>query len=177
MDVRVEKTSPSERVLTVTVAADQVEDAYNRAFQERRKTLRLKGFRKGNVPNKIAKKHITDAHLVRRVVNILVPPAYKEALKVSGLQPLGKPEWKLEQSARGSALVFEATVHVMPLLEIDGYQRLKVERRAVKIDSERVEQIVYRRRQGVARYFDRPAGHSTVTVSYTHLTLPTIYSV
>ena len=76
MKVTVEQTSPSRRVLTISVPADKVEEAYKRAFNERRKSLKLKGFRKGNVPVKIAKKHITDGHLVHQVVNLLVPPAY-----------------------------------------------------------------------------------------------------
>lgn len=162
MKVTVEKTSPSRRVLTISIPAEKVEEAYKRAFDERRKSLKLKGFRKGNVPIKIAKKHITDDHLVRQVVNTLVPPAYKEALGESKLQPLGKPDWTLKQSDRGGELVFEAIVHVMPILKIKGYRGRKVERPAIRIEEEQLEQILHRRRQGVARYLDRPEGHQAV---------------
>lgn len=136
-----------------------MEDAYKRAFDERRKSLKLKGFRKGNVPVKIAKKHITDAHLVRQVVNLLVPPAYKEALAEKKLQPLGKPDWTLKQSDRGGELVFEAVVHVMPILKIKGYKGRKVRRPAIRVAEKQIEQILDRRRQGVARYVDRPTDH------------------
>lgn len=159
MKVTVEKASPSRRVLTIALPAERVEDAYKRAFDERRKSLKLKGFRKGNVPVKIAKKHITDAHLVRQVVNLLVPPAYKEALAEKKLQPLGKPDWTLKQSDRGGELVFEAVVHVMPILKIKGYKGRKVRRPAIRVAEKQIEQILDRRRQGVARYVDRPTDH------------------
>jgi trigger factor len=162
MEFRVDKTSPSLRVLTVTLPAEHVESAYRLAFEERRKTLRLKGFRKGNVPKKIAEKHLTDAHLVRRVINILVPKAYKDALKSSGLRPLGKPDWRVLQSDRGDDLIFEATVQIIPLLTIDGYRGMEIERPAVNIDRHRIEQIISQRRQGVARYRDRCVEHQAV---------------
>lgn len=160
--MEVQKTSPSRRTITVTVPADELEKAYSQAFEERRKALRLKGFRKGNVPAKIARKHITDAHLTRRAANLVVPSAYREALKQSGIQPLGKPDWRLKQSDRGSDLIFEATIQVMPILEINDYKGTKIERPEIRIEAHRVEEILDRRRQGVARYADRPADHSAV---------------
>ena len=142
--------------------ADRVEEAYKQAFEERRKALKLKGFRKGNVPLKIAEKHITDEHLVRRVVNLVVPPAYKEALGEKKLQPLGKPDWTLKQSERGGDLVFEAIVQVMPILKIKGFKGRKIRRPAPRVQDEQLEQILQRRRQGVARYIDRPENHKAV---------------
>ena len=139
--------------------SEKVEEAYKRAFNERRKSLKLKGFRKGNVPVKIAKKHITDGHLVRQVVNLLVPPAYKEAIAEKKLQPLGKPDWSLKQSDRGGELVFEAIVYIMPILKIKGYKGRKVKRPAIRVEEQELEQILDRRRQGVARYLDRPEDH------------------
>lgn len=162
MKVSVEKTSPSRRVLTISLPAEKVEEAYKRSFNERRKTLKLKGFRKGNVPVKIAKKHITDGHLVRQVVNLLVPPAYKEALGETKLQPLGKPDWSLKQSDRGGELVFEAIVHVMPILKIEGYKGRQVRRPAIRVEEHQLDQILDRRRQGVARYLDRPEDHQAL---------------
>jgi len=153
----VKKTSPGERVLTVTVPAERVEAAYQQAFNDRRKGLKLKGFRKGNVPLKIAEKHIRDSHLVQQVVNLLVPSAYREAVSREELQPLGKPEWKLKQSERGGDLVFEATIQVMPLLELDGYKGQSFVKPAVVISDEQVEEILERRRQGVARNLDPQA--------------------
>ena len=111
---------------------------------------------------KIAKKHITDGHLVRQVVNLLVPPAYKQALGETKLQPLGKPDWSLKQSDRGGELVFEAIVHVMPILKIEGYKGRQVRRPAIRVEEHQLDQILDRRRQGVARYLDRPEDHQAL---------------
>lgn len=159
MKVKVKSQSPSQRVVEVTLDEARVEEAYRQAFKEKRKQLRVKGFRKGNVPNKIAKKYLTDAHLVKRVVNLLVPPAYKEALKQEKLTPLGKPDWTLLQSDRGKELIFEATLQVMPLLDIDEYKNFPVEAAPVAVDEEQVEQVLYQRRQSAAVYASLPPEH------------------
>lgn len=159
MKIQVKEKSPGERVLTVSVEAAEVEAAYQRAFHESRKHLRVKGFRKGNVPDAIAKQYLTDAHLVRRVVNAVVPPAYKEAIKEAKLNPLGKPDWELKESQRGKDLVFEATLQVMPILPLTGYKDLGVEPPSVTIEPEKVEQVLLQRQQGAARYHDRAPNH------------------
>ena len=153
------QTSASQHVLEVTIDSQRVEEAYRTAFQERRKHLKIKGFRKGNVPEPIARKHLKDSLLANRVVNLLVPPAYKEALKQSALSPLGKPDWELKQNERGKDLIFEATLHVMPILEIEGYRGYKLTLPRIEISDDRVEQILYQKRQGVSRYLDRPKDH------------------
>ena len=146
-------------MLEVTIDSQKVDEAYRTAFQERRKHLKIKGFRKGNVPEPIARKHLKDSLLANRVVNLLVPPAYKEALKQSGLSPLGKPDWELKQNERGKELVFQATLHVMPILEIEGYRGYKLTLPRIEVSADRVEQILYQKRQGVSRYLDRPKDH------------------
>ena len=159
VQVETQKTSHSEHVLEVTIDSQQVEEAYRTAFQERRKHLKIKGFRKGNVPEPIARKHLSDSVLANRVVNLLVPAAYKEALKQSGLSPLGKPDWELKQNQRGKELIFEATLHVMPILEIEGYKGFELTLPRLEISQDKVAQILYQKRQGVSRYLDRPEGH------------------
>lgn len=157
-----QKTSPSERVLTITVPEDQVEEAYRQAFQEKRKHLRIKGFRKGNVPDNIAKQYLSDAHLARRVINILVPPAYKQALQIHNLSPLGKPDWELKGNERGKPLLFEARLQVMPLLEIDRYKNFPIERPSRQVTTDQIEQVLYQRQQGAARYLDRSPEHQAI---------------
>lgn len=162
MDVITREISPSERILEVTIEADKVEAAYRKAFQEKRKHLRIKGFRKGNVPDGIAKQYLTDSHLLKRVVNLLVPSAYKEALKLENLAPLGKPDWELKQSDRGQDLVFQAKLHVMPILTIPGYKGYKLARPGLEVTEDEIGQVLYQRRQGVAKYVDRPSNHAAI---------------
>lgn len=156
MKVVTQVTSPSERVLEIRVDAAEVEKAFSQAFAEKRKNLRIKGFRKGNVPDNLAKQYLNDAQLVRRVVNMLVPPAYKEALKQEKLAPLGKPDWELIQAERGKDLTFRATLHVMPILDIKGYKNFPVPRPAEPVKEEQVEATLQQRRQSAAVYQTLP---------------------
>lgn len=155
--IELKKSSPSLLLLTATLDTGLVDAAFDKAFQEARKQLRVKGFRKGKVPDKLAFARLQDAQLVRRVVNMLVPQAYKDAVKQAKLRPLGKPEWQLKQCGRGQELIFVATVQILPILDITGYDGFPVQRPQVEISDKQVEEAILQSRQGLAKYRDRKA--------------------
>jgi FKBP-type peptidyl-prolyl cis-trans isomerase (trigger factor) len=119
--MRVETVSPYERLLLITISSQDVDRGYEEAFQELRKRLRLKGFRKGKVPEKVARQHLTPAHLAARVANLVVPRVYQQAIKSERLSPLGKPEWEIERNEPGHELIARARVQVLPILDLEGF--------------------------------------------------------
>lgn len=126
MKYQVKETSVSQRVMTITIGASEVDKAFEKAFQERLKSLKLKGFRKGNVPARMAERYFVDGVLADRVANLLVPSVYKEALTELKLNPLAKPEWKIVECDRGKDLSVEATFHVFPLLDLTRHRGLSI---------------------------------------------------
>lgn len=108
-----------ERILQVAIPASEVDRAYESAFQALSKRLHIKGFRKGKVPDKVARQRLTSDQLAPHVSNQIIPPAYRTALRQKGLSALGKPRWSILENAPGKDLLFEARIQVMPLLPLE----------------------------------------------------------
>ena len=154
MQVKVSESSPFERTLEVTVTADQVEGAYEKAFGRAAKRLRLPGFRPGKVPIPMAKKYISDEGLSGDVVDDVVPKAYVEALRQENLEPISQPKWELVQRERGKELVFKVSFEVKPVVEIEGYKAFKLKNEKEEISDETVNNALDELRGNQSRIVD-----------------------
>lgn len=154
MQVKVSESSPFERTLEVTVTADQVEGAYQKAFGRAAKRLRLPGFRPGKVPIPMAKKYISDEGLSGDVVDEVVPKAYVEALRQENLEPISQPKWELVQRERGKELVFKVSFEVKPTVEIEGYKGFKLKNEKEDIGDDAVEAALDELRGNQSRIVD-----------------------
>lgn len=154
MQVKVSEPSMCERTLEVTVGADQVEGAYQKAFTRAMKRLRLPGFRPGKVPAPMARKYIHDENLGTDVVEEVVPRAYSEALRQNNLQPIGQPRWELVQRERGKELIFKVSFEVKPQLDIQDYKGVQLKNEREEITEERVDAAIDELRNSQARVVD-----------------------
>lgn len=152
MKVTVTEQSPSDRTLEVAIDTSRVESAFQKAFKKNLKHLALPGFRKGKVPSSMAQKYITDAGLVRDVVEDLVPKTFEEATEQEGLQPISQPEWDLIQSERGKELIYKASFQVAPVLEIKGYDGLEITQAREEITEEIIGETLDRMRSQHAEF-------------------------
>ena len=62
-----------------------------KAFKKLAANLELKGFRKGKVPEAMARKEINKGQIFNEAVNLSLQPAYEEVLKEEKLQPFARP--------------------------------------------------------------------------------------
>jgi trigger factor len=154
MQVKVSESSLFERTLEVTVKADLVEGAYNRAFGRACKRLALPGFRRGKVPAPMARKYITDEGLASDVVDEVVPKAYVEALRENKLQPISQPRWELLQRERGKDLIFKVSFEVKPDVEIVDYKGVQLKNERQEIGQAEVDKALDDIRQGQSSLVD-----------------------
>lgn len=154
MQVVVSESSMFERTLEVTVARDQVEGAYQKAFGRAAKRLRLPGFRPGKVPPNMARKYISDEGLSSDVVEEVVPRAYVEALRQENLQPISQPKWELVQRERGKDLIFKVSFEVKPVVELKDYTGVEIKIEKEDITDETVEAQLDELRMGQSKIVD-----------------------
>ena len=154
MQVIVSESSTFERTLEVTVAVDQVEGAYQKAFGRAAKRLRLPGFRPGKVPVNMARKYISDEGLTNDVVDEVVPRAYVEALRQNNLQPISQPKWELLQRERGKDLIFKVSFEVKPVIEVQDYKGVELKNEREDITDEKVAESLDELRNAQARIVD-----------------------
>lgn len=142
MQVIVSELTKCERMLEVTIAADRVDGAYERAMGRAAKRLALPGFRRGKVPLVMAKKYISVENLGGDVVEDVVPQAYSEALRQNDLQPISQPRWELVQRERGKDLIFKVSFEVKPQLDVVDYKGVELKNEREEITDEHVEKAI-----------------------------------
>lgn len=127
MKSTVKERKDSEVRLEVTIESGTVnqklDEIYNKTVQE----LDLPGFRKGKVPKSFVKARFGDDVFYEDAQNELVEEYLPEALKENGIDPVSQPETEIVEFERDEDFTFEASVEVMPDLELGDYKDLEVE--------------------------------------------------
>ncbi|MDO5296241.1 MAG: trigger factor [bacterium] len=126
MQVNITEESPILRAFEITVEADRVDKAYNKAFKEALRHLALPGFRRGKVPAYMGRKHIPNQVLNGQVAEEVIPEAYREALEQENIRPVSAPKYEVVKLERGEDMVFRATCEVIPAVEIKDYKDIEL---------------------------------------------------
>ncbi|MGC5326563.1 trigger factor [Brevibacillus sp. SYSU BS000544] len=122
-----EKLESNQGVLTVEVEADQVNQALDQAFKKVVQKVHVPGFRKGKIPRKMFEARFGVESLYQDALDIILPVAYGQAVRETGIQPVDRPEVNVEQMGKDQNLVFKATVVVKPEVKLGDYKGLEIE--------------------------------------------------
>ncbi len=127
-----------ENVFEETVKFDKkkFDEAIDKAFENKKKDIKLDGFRKGKVPKDVYFKKAGKNSLYMDAIDILLPEAYDMALK--NYKPIIDPKVDLKSiSEDGVEFVF--TITTMPKIEIKKYKGLNIEKEKVKVTKEEID--------------------------------------
>jgi trigger factor len=138
MKVSVVELSPSKKKLQVEVPAQQVQAELDKRYKELAKSARIKGFRPGKVPRHVLKSYYGKS-VESEVSNHFVQETYPEALKESNLKPLVEGDVDEITFADSGAFVYEATVEVAPVFEVQGYKGLEVKKPVIAVSDQQIQ--------------------------------------
>jgi trigger factor len=144
--------------LEIEVAAPDVDTALAKAYRKVVKDVNLPGFRKGKVPRRILESRFGPEILHEEALEILVPPAYEEALTEADIDPINQPDFELVQVEEGKPLLFNAVVEVLPPVELGEYKGLEAEQDEVEVDEIQIDHHLYMLREQNARLVPREEG-------------------
>jgi trigger factor len=133
-----EKVENNQGVLTVEVDAAQVDAALDQAFKKVVQKVNVPGFRKGKIPRKIFEARFGVESLYQDALDILLPKAYGQAVRETGIEPVDRPEVDVEQMEKGKNLIFKATVTVKPEVKLGDYKNLTIESKEFPVTDEEV---------------------------------------
>jgi len=134
-----EKIEKNQGVLQVEVETEKVSSALDKAFQKVVKQVNVPGFRKGKVPRNIFEARFGVESLYNDAVDILLPEAYAEGIKETGIEPVDRPEIDIEQFEKGKPFIFKATVTVKPEVELGEYTGLEIPEKDFSVKEEDIE--------------------------------------
>ena len=170
MSVQVENLEKSMAKLTIEVSAEQFEAAMQKAYIKNKGRIQLPGFRKGKAPRAMIEKMYGAGIFYEDAANEIIPEAYEEAAKESGLVITSQPEIDVTQIEKGKSFIFTATVAVKPEVTLGEYKGLEYEAQPVEVTDEEVEEELKKVQNQQARTVtveDRPvADGDIVTIDY-----------
>lgn len=128
MAVKNEQIEKNLVKLTFEVSAEDFDKAINQVYKKNVKKFNVPGYRKGNAPRKIIEKYYTEAVFYDEAINSVLPQAYDEALKESGVESVARPEIDVEEIKKGEPVVFTALVTTKPEVKLGDYKGIEVEK-------------------------------------------------
>lgn len=148
-DIEIKKTSeePGAASLAVTVPAENVRAAEDRATRAYQARARLPGFRKGKAPPAVIRKHFAD-DIRQATLEDLVRESWKKALSQEALKPIAEPHIHNLRWEPGTPVTFEFHVELRPEISLERIGGFKVKRSVAPVTAAQVEaQLVQLREQ------------------------------
>ena len=146
MNVNIENTSALRRKMTIEVEPDEINRELNRAYNELKRSVVLKGFRPGHAPRPLLERFFGD-QVRGDVIQKLVKDYTDKALEENALTPVIPPEIVTEETDLKKALKFSAVFDLKPELEVKDYRELKVQTPHIEVSEEEVDTELKRMRE------------------------------
>ena len=134
MNLQVEKLPKS--VLTIKASLDAAEFApfIEKATQHVIGETELPGFRKGKAPADLVIAKIGEGHLLEEAANMALRDTYAKALQQENVEAIGRPEIRVTKLARGNPFEWEATISVVPPIDLADYRTIAATKVSEKED-------------------------------------------
>ena len=141
MERKLTKLEHSHVEVLVTVDEKSWKAAQDKAFKKAAEKVKVDGFRQGNVPLAIAKKHINQIEVMDNAINSLLPEIFKEIIEKDGVKPYAQPKVDVTKLS-DTELEVKFTIVTAPEVKLGDYKGLKIGHKQVKVLAKDVEESV-----------------------------------
>jgi len=107
--------------LKMTVSWERIEEVFHKVMNVFIAEVELPGFRKGKVPREKAEAQIDKTKVYEKVVQEILPFAYKKAVETHKIKPVIYPDFGVEKAKEGEDWVFNALTCESPVVELGEY--------------------------------------------------------
>ena len=132
-----------KRELKVTVPAADLEADIEGRLDELRKTITMKGFRRGKVPLSIVRRHY-QPRVMGEVLQQTIETRTREIIEERELRPAMQPAIEITAFDEGKDLEFTMGMEVLPSIELGEFSELEVTRLKAEVTDESVEDALGR---------------------------------
>lgn len=126
MSVQVENLEKNMAKLTIEVSAEEFEQVVQKTYLRQKNRINMPGFRKGKAPRKMIEKMYGAGIFFEDAANSIIPNAYDNAAKESGLEIVSQPDIQVTQIEAGKPFIFTAEVAVKPEVTLGDYKGIEV---------------------------------------------------
>ena len=166
IEIKTKKSEGVERLLEVSVPAEDVQAAEEQTARRYATSVRLPGFRPGKAPTALVRKRFADA-IRQQALETLLQEAYQEVVEREKLKVASQPHLHDVKFDVGKPLTFELHVEVRPEVTLARTQGFKVKRTPGSVTDDSVREQIDQLRDQRATWTpqgEKPAPGDMVTV-------------
>ena len=123
--------------ITMKVEGKEWQDACDKVFLEKQKSVKVDGFRKGKVPRSVYEKKFGKESLFLDAANIVLQDAYAKALEDSKLEPVVQPSIDIK-SLDENGVEFIIKITTKPEVTVKKYKGLGIKPEKVEVTDDEI---------------------------------------
>ena len=139
MNVTAEKKD-QQVVLEVTVPAEDLAKAYDKAAKKVAQKVNIPGFRKGKAPLKVLERAVGKDYILQEAGEAIISETLPKALEEQNIDIVARPEIEDMKLELGQDVVYKAAVTPKPEVELGGYKGIQIEKFSTEVSDEDVQQ-------------------------------------
>ncbi|HEX13782.1 MAG: trigger factor [Desulfurella sp.] len=140
-EVKVEKVQPSKRKMFIKVPIQKVQKTKEDIINHLKKTVNIKGFRKGKVPKEIILKNY-GKDIDEDVKRDLLEEGYRFCVSENNLSVVSDPIFLNVKDFNEEGFYFEVEVEVKPDIELKEYKGIKVSQKPYEVSQEDIDKSI-----------------------------------
>ncbi len=149
--IKTEKLEKSRAEIQIGIAVTALEAEIKKVYQKQVGKMNIPGFRKGKAPLAMIEKLYGKGIFADEALNNLLPEAYEEAIKESGLAVVSRPEFDVISMDDNGQVILKAVFDIKPEVTVKEYKGLKAEREVREVTDEMVDNEIESARKRAAR--------------------------
>lgn len=166
MEVSIENIGNLTRKISVTLPESEVQPKLDAEYAKLRKDVKIKGFRRGKVPQAVILKSYKP-QVQGEVSEKLVQETYFDAIEQEKLDPVTHPEVTDAKFNEDGSFTYTVNVDIRPVFELNEYKGIEVEKSEVLVTDEEVQlelESIQKEMAALQSVEDRVVAHGDVVV-------------
>lgn len=144
-------TATNTYAIEFKFSAEEFEAAVNKAYDRRKKSITIPGFRKGKATRKMIEAHYGEGVFYEDAVNSLYNTNIAEIVEKTGLEVVDVTDTEVVDVSKEDGVSFKANIIVKPEVKISDYKGLEIKKTVKNIDDDAVNAEIDKMRSRNAR--------------------------
>jgi len=157
MKTEIKDVSSTKKKVQIEINAQEFNVFYEKALKEMIKELEMPGFRKGMVPESIAKEKISENNILGYGAELAVKEKWDEFLETTDLEIISQPAIEVMKVAKDNEFIFSAEVEVLSEITLPDYISIakSINKEQVEVSEKEIEDALKWLQQSRAKFLDK----------------------
>ncbi|MDD3170630.1 MAG: trigger factor [Candidatus Pacebacteria bacterium] len=157
MKSEIKEISPTKKIIEIEIPAEEFDAFCQEALKELIKELEFPGFRKGMVPESIAKEKINENHILSYAAETAINQGWTDFLKQTDLEIVSQPIINILKMAKGNPFVFSAEAEVLKEIKLPDIKAVakSIKKEEANVEAKDVDEAIHWLRQSRAKLEDK----------------------